>query len=139
MDAPTSPYESLRRELLSIAPDAAKKSIADYLLQVSAEIMRLSPTRHQEIKAIYLDRSLNQLGLDSLTAVAFRVRIKADLLVSVPFERFSDTRQCVFVGKRFSAFFSLKFTAQPLNIFCSLKKALIQIFCNPHVDVFRRK
>ena len=88
MEAPTSPYESLRRELLSLAPDAAKKCITDYLLQVSVEIMRLSPTRHREIKDIYLGRSLNQLGLDSLTAVAFRIRIKADLLVSIPFERF---------------------------------------------------
>jgi hypothetical protein len=87
MDSTISSHQNLRRELLSMEPQAATESITNYLLQTVVEVKHLSAESRDAIAPAFPYLSLIQAGLDSLTTIAIHNQIKVDLNVFVPIER----------------------------------------------------
>ncbi|MEM7355180.1 MAG: acyltransferase domain-containing protein, partial [Acidobacteriota bacterium] len=73
-----------RDEIVSAAADQRLSLLRSYVLNQVAQVLKVSPTQ------ISFDRSLTQLGLDSLMAIELRKRIDADLDVLVPIVRFLE-------------------------------------------------
>ena len=69
-----------------MAPEAAKKRLAGYLLDVAMERMKMGNERRNQFESGFLGYSLVQLGLDSLATMAVQNCIMTDLSVSMPID-----------------------------------------------------
>jgi acyl transferase domain-containing protein len=65
-------------------PAAGREALRAALLDLVADLLDLSTTARDQLRAEFPQRRLNQLGLDSLTTAQLRDRLLVDLAVEVP-------------------------------------------------------
>ncbi|MCG5445417.1 SDR family NAD(P)-dependent oxidoreductase [Micromonospora sp. NIE79] len=65
-------------------PAAARRAVLDGLLDLTATLLGIGPATQAELRPGFADRHLNTLGLDSLTTVRLRGRVRSDFGAEVP-------------------------------------------------------
>jgi NAD(P)-dependent dehydrogenase (short-subunit alcohol dehydrogenase family) len=84
LEAPAGPDLDALTALALREPMAAREAVLTALLAQVAAILQLGPAAREALRPAFAQTRLNQAGLDSLTTVQLRDRLRADFAADIP-------------------------------------------------------